>query len=143
MSVVSEIKARIEVDGTPFALIQGAAELASVVDRPDSTPAVFVLAAKEVSQTSPYGTGGFRQRSAIDIAVVIVTDNLSDDQGDAASREIEVLKAYVRSRLVGWQPDAAETPLEHVNGEIVQAAGGTVWFEDVFATETYLEEQIP
>jgi len=70
---------------------------------------------------------------------VIVTSNLSQVNNAAAANDVEVLKAYVRSKLLGFMPEGAADPLEHVEGELQSAIGGTVWFEDVFTTAHYQE----
>ena len=141
MSAVAEIIALIrDAADTPFAMVQGAAQLAQVTDKPRAMPAAFVLAGREASGENPYGTGTIEQRMERDIAVVIVTADLSDAQGATAAGDIEALKAWVRGNLVGFLPSDAEEVTTHVNGEIVQASGGTVWFEDVFSSPTYLRE---
>lgn len=143
MSTVSDIIARLAGAGTPFALVEGAAELAAVTDRPEASPAAFVFVAREASADNETFTGPVEQRCERDIAVAVFTENLSDDTGAAAAADIETLKAFVRGRLLGWTPPEENEPMTHVSGEIVQAAGGAVWFEDVFSSPTYLREVQP
>ena len=137
----ASIIARLEEDGTPFAMIEGAARLADVDDRPNATPACFVVTIEEASAENERATGPVLQRMEADIAVVIITNNLTDRNMGQAATDIEELKAWVRGKLLGFVPDGADEPMEHVSGELVKARGGTVWFEDRFGVATYLEEQ--
>lgn len=139
--IIEEIIARIAGTGTPFAMVEGANELAEVKDRPNSIPAAFVYTATEASKPNERMSGRVLQRTEIDVAVVIVTENLAG-RIDAA-RDIEVLKLWVRNALVGFQPPSASDPMEHAVGQIQQVRDGMVWFEDVFATATYTKETQP
>lgn len=141
MTVVSEIIDRLQDADTPFALVQGAAELSLVKDRPRSTPAAYVLAAKETSGENRRVNGPVYQRLERDVSVIMVASNLSDEDGAAAADDIEALKTYVRGRLVGFLTTDAADPITHVQGEIVQAAKGAVWFEDVFAVSGIIEQE--
>ncbi|WP_425417328.1 phage tail terminator protein [Oricola indica] len=141
MSVVSSVIARLKETGSPFALVEGAVDLAAVDTRPPATPAAYVLAAEEASAENTRATGPVLQRMEADIAVVIITDNLTDRVMGEAAGDIEDLKAWVRGKLIGFEPDGADEPMEHVSGQIVKARSGTVWFDDRFAASTYLEEQ--
>ncbi len=115
---------RLMEPGTPFAMGGGAGELADVTDRPNALPGANIL----------------RQRTEVDFAVVIITENLSQDNNAAAAGDIEALKTYVRSKLLGFKPTGMIEFLQHVDGELQQALGGVVWFEDVFTGAYFLEK---
>jgi len=138
--VIRSIVARLLESGTPFAIAGGAGSLAAVKDRPLQVPAVYVYIASERSAANDRITGVL-QRSGIDISVVIITENLSDTDDFEAAEDIENLKAYVRRKLIGFMADGLDDPLEHVTGELQQAISGTIWFEDVYSSARYLEEQ--
>ncbi|CAD7055443.1 hypothetical protein RHAB21_00719 [Pseudorhizobium halotolerans] len=129
---------RLMEAGTPFRISGGAAQLADVKDAPPQTPAVYVYVAREQS-TPNERMNTILQRTAVDIGVVMVTSNLSKSNNAAAAGDIEALKAYVRQKLLGFLPEGAADPLEHVEGELQSALSGTVWFEDVFSTAHYQE----
>lgn len=136
--MIPSIISRLMESGTPFRISGGAAELADVKTQPNAMPAVFVYRSREQSEASPYIESVY-QRTAVDIAVVIVTGNLSKLNNAAAANDVEALKAYVRSQLLGFMADGAADPLQHVEGELQQALDGAVWFEDVFSTAYYQE----
>lgn len=139
--IVTEIKDRLVARcGGSFAMIGDAIELAVVNERPLASPAVFVVPLREVSADNSRMTG-VMQRSEIDVGVVIIVDNISDTTGAAAGRDLEVLKKAVRAALIGWQPASAEDVITHVSGELTGSREGTVWWEEVFATATYLEDE--
>lgn len=143
MSTIPEIKAALLAPGTPFSFAMGATSLSQVKDRPDGVlPGVFVLTARETSADNERATGPVLQRSERDIMVVIVGENLGDADGDAVQDPLEGWKAWVRSRLIGLVPSDMNEPITHVGGEVVEARGGCVWFEDTFSAPTYLKESI-
>lgn len=140
MSTVDDIKARLFGNGTPFRLVEGAAAMAMVKDRPRAMPAAYVMTTREATAENDRATGPISQRVERDITVVIVCQDISDPRGDAASDQLETLKAWVRGQLIGFVPGGMESPITHVGGELAQAAAGTVWFEDTFSAPYYLEE---
>ncbi|OCJ64011.1 hypothetical protein A6U96_09420 [Agrobacterium tumefaciens] len=138
--MIDSILARLLENETPFAIAGGAAELADVKDRPVNLPAVYVYISHEKSAPNEH-VNILRQRTAFDVAVVIVTENLSRGDNGAARADIEALKSFVRGQLLGFLPAGASDPLEHVEGEIQQALNGVVWFEDVFTSAYYQEKR--
>ena len=126
-----------------FALVEGAGELTEVTDRLANSPAAFVVPTREISGDNERATGGVLQRTEIDFTVVIITDNRSDHRGGAAAADIDPLKAAVRKALIGWVPVGAEDLVTHVGGELSKSRGGSVWWEDTFATAAYLEQETP
>lgn len=141
MSVVAEIRAALEaIDPPVFNYVAGAAEYASLIGEPVSTPAAFVITESDASAENQHMTGGVLQRTETDIAVVIVTRNVSDGTGGAASDDIEDLKQIVRDALVGFEPTDAE-PVEHVEGNLLKAKNGAVWWRELFGTAYFTEEK--
>jgi hypothetical protein len=137
--MIPEVLARLMETGTPFRISGGAGALADVKDTPAATPAVFAFVSEE--RSAPSETfGRTLQRTAASIAVVIVTKNLSQQNNAAAVEDIDALKAYCRRKLIGWVPAPDVEPLEHAAGELQQAFGGTVWFEDAYTTAFYQQE---
>jgi len=137
--IVDEIIARLLDRGTPFAIVEGANELAEVKERPRAIPAAFVYIGTEASQPNERMTGAIMQRTETDVSVLIITENHAG-RVDAA-RDIETLKRFVRGKVIGFVPASAAEPMEHVVGQIQQVRDRMVWFEDVYATATYTEEQ--
>ena len=138
--MIASIIARLKEAGTPFRIVGGAAELADVKDHPPALPAAYAYEARERSAETELINDVF-QRTEVDISVVIVTGNLSKANNAAAADDLTNLKIFVRGQLLGFMPAGAENPLMHVEGELQQAVGGTVWFEDVFITAYYQESQ--
>lgn len=137
--IVDELIARLSATGSPFTIVDGAAALSEVKERPPQTPAAYVYISNEASSANQRATGRVLQNMAIDIAVVIVTSNAAGSLH--VSSDIESLKGFVRAQLVGFVPPSALDPLEHVLGQVVQIKDSMVWFEDVYATAALLEEQ--
>lgn len=141
MSLVQEIITRLKPVETPFKAVSGTADFALIEKHRLGSPAAFVMVAEEVAGDNERINGKVLQRLETDVAVVIVADNLGDARGGAAADDIEDLKTFVRSRLIGFEPADSEEPLTHISGKLLKARSGTVWFEDLFAATSYLEEQ--
>ena len=138
--IVAEIEARlVERCHARFAIIGDAIGLAAVRDRPKASPAAYVVPVREGSGENSRMTGVL-QRTEMDVGVVIIVDNVSDAIGAAAGEDLETLKTAVRAALIGWQPASAEDVITHVSGELTNAKGGTVWWEEQFATAYYQED---
>ena len=143
MSLVSDVITRLEaIDEPPFRIVDGAAAFSAVKDKPRALPAAYVFVKEEASSPTERMTGPVLQRVETDLAVLIIAGNVSDARGAAASADIDVLKDAVRAALVGFVPDASNgEPMQHLSGQLVKVTGGTVWFEDLYAAVTYLQEQ--
>lgn len=139
--IVAEIIARLlERASPPFALVEGAAELAALDkgSAPIAQPAAFVFISEEASAENERVTGVL-QRTELDVSVVVVCGNVSDARGAAAAGGLDPLKTAVRTALLGWQPASADDAITHVGGSLVRAREGFVWWEMTFATAIYLE----
>ncbi|MBO0346041.1 hypothetical protein J0X15_12480 [Roseibium sp. CAU 1637] len=141
MTLVRDIIARLLELQTVFKTVGGAADFSLIEKRRSGTPAAYVMVADEASGENERVTGRILQRLETDIAVVIVTDNLSGARMGQAADDIEGLKAFVRARLIGFEPSDAAEPVSHISGDLIKAHGGAVWFEDRYSVPTYLEEQ--
>lgn len=126
----------------PFAMIEGAARLAAVQQQDSllALPAAFVFALTDTSEPNER-VSNVLQRNTATVGVVIVAGDVSDAIGGAASADVEVLKAEVRRRLIGWQPPSAEDVVTHEGGSLVDMRAGNVWWEDRFRTARYLEDE--
>ncbi|TFF20539.1 hypothetical protein E3C22_16660 [Jiella endophytica] len=139
--IVAEIEQRlVERCQAHFAIIAGAIDLATVKDRPPASPAAYVVPLRDVSADNSR-MSDVLQRTEMDVGVVIIVENVSDATGAAAGQDLEVLKTAVRKALIGWQPASAEDVVTHVSGELTSAKGGTVWWEEQFATAYYQESE--
>lgn len=143
MSLAGDFIARLAaIDPPAFAIVEGADGFASIDTRPTALPAAYVLVEEETSAPNERMTGPVLQRCEADVAVVIVTENVSDHTGAAAAADIEALKAKVRAALVGFVPASAEdgTPVEHISGALLKARGGIIWHRELFAAVSIISE---
>jgi len=140
MSLIDDVMARLNaIDPQPFALIEGAADLAAIDGNP---PALYAFIKEEAAEENTRATGPVLQRCENDIAVVIVTSNVSDATGSAALTDVEALKLATRSALVGFVPQSGVgEPVEYVGGRVLRFRSGWVWVELVFSVASYIEEQ--
>ncbi|WP_437871293.1 phage tail terminator protein [Methylorubrum extorquens] len=140
--IIAQIIERLRAQtDTPFAIVEGAAELASLGNaQPNALPAAYVFTAEEAAEPNDR-IGAVLQRLEIDVAVVIVAGNVSDATGAAAASDMESLKRAARKALVGWQPPAADDVVTNVGARIVRVRDGAVWCEMTFATARYETDQ--
>ncbi|MBN8917740.1 MAG: hypothetical protein J0I31_19255 [Rhizobiales bacterium] len=137
--IVEEIIGRLrELAMPPFALVDGAAALAALVDQPLAVPAAYVFIKEEVSADNERMMGVL-QRTEVDIAVVIIAGNVSDAIGAAGASDLEPLKAAMRAHLVGWQPPSAADAITHIGGQLIRNRAGRVWWEMTLGTAFYIE----
>lgn len=143
MSDLHEFKARLLEAGTPFFNVRGATSMAQIKDKPAGPlPQAFVLVAEEMAQDNTRMTGSVLQRLERDIAVVIVAEHLGDADGADVADPLELLKAYVLSRLIGWQSSSMVDVVTYVRGEAMEAVDGCVWFAAFYSAPTQIEEAV-
>ncbi|MEM6381651.1 MAG: hypothetical protein AAF739_03180 [Pseudomonadota bacterium] len=143
MSFIPAMVDRLLQPGTPFLAVQGAIDFASIKSHNLGSPSAYLFAKDEASGDNERMTGPVLQRLESDVAVVIVVQNVTDAVMGAAADELEPLKTYVRSKLIGFVPDGLDEPIVHVSGQLITAANSTVYFEDVYGVTSYLQEQSP
>lgn len=138
--MIAAIIERLKAEASPpFSIVEGSADLASLgAGQPNAMPAAYVFVAEEAAEENSR-VNAVMQRMEIDVSVVVITSNVSDVQGAAASVEIETLKKAVRRALVGWQPEGADDVITNVGSRLVRVREGAVWVEMTFATATYEE----
>jgi hypothetical protein len=139
MSLIASIIGRLKGSGTPFKEVAGAIEFAAIEKRRRAVPAAYVLIAEEAASDNSRSTGGVLQELASDIAVILVAENLTDGRMSAAAGDIEALKGWVRTRLIGFVPAGTDAELIFISGKLLKARSGTVWFEDLYGATSYLE----
>lgn len=132
--MISEIRDLLLVAGTPFALVEGVVALSQITDRPTAMPAAYVVPLRAASSANQYATGPTVQRTADDIGVIIIFENLAQPLGEPGTDELEALYTWVRNQLVGAVIHDDFDPIEHIDGELVKARGGVVWWQESFGT---------
>ncbi|TIY11028.1 MAG: hypothetical protein E5V16_08160 [Mesorhizobium sp.] len=144
MTLSSEFQQRLrDIDPPLFRLVEGAAAWASLNGEPKTTPAAFVLVEEEHSGENQRMTGNVLQRTEADVAVIIVTRNVSDGTGGAAADDIEILKDAVRGALIGFEPTSVNNAdvVEHISSNLLKAKNGHVWQRELFGAGYYLVEK--
>lgn len=142
MSIVGEVLTRLQAITPAFAIVSGAVELAAVKGRPNALPAAYAYIRQEMAGPNLRMTGPVLQPLELDVAVVVITENLSDLAGDELGEDLEVLKVRVRDALLGMVPGGTQdgTPVEYVSAEVVKIGAGVVWCEMVFSASLYICE---
>lgn len=124
-----------------FALIERAAGLLALDGQLPTVPALYVYMGEEGGSANSRANG-VRQDVECDVVCLIVTSQLADRTGGAASGEIEALKSAVRDCLIGYQPDEQSRPITLGGGTLIRARQGQIWWEYQFTT-SYMIEALP
>lgn len=127
------------IDPQVFRVMAGAAEFASLPPNkpPPALPAAYVVPLDELA-------GAVRamnitsQNVKAQVGVVIVVGALQDAKGGQAVADLQTARAAVRGALYGVEPAADHEPFTFVQGELLRAGGGLVWWQDTFETEFQL-----
>lgn len=140
--MIAEIQQRLRnAQDTPFALVEGAVSLAALKDRPTAMPAAFVIPVRAASSPNQRATGAILQKTESDVGVVIIFENLTSPLYEDGADELESLYRFVREQLLGFEPGDDGEPLQHIDGELVKARGGIVWWQETFGTGHYQESK--
>lgn len=139
MSLARLIRDQLRAELVPATLkmVEGAAEW-SGLKRPSPaarTPCAYVLPASFEPGPNGLAGGAVRQSVARTVAVLIVASNLRDARGDAAAQDLDELLGQVITTLHGWKPSASDTALLLGAGELVDASGGLVVWQQQFTSE--------
>lgn len=125
--------------GTPsWHSVAGLMALSELADRPPKRlPALFVVPLSEQARPDVRGSGPALQTLKVELGVVLVVAARNQQQPD-----LTPLRAEIRQRLFGWQPDDTAEPLALAGGQLMSVQSGSVAWLDTFHTE-YTEDANP
>lgn len=139
MSLARLIRDRLRAALVPTTLrmVEGSAEWAGLATPPPAarTPCAYVLPASFDPGPNGLAGGAVRQSVAQTVAVMLVASNLRDARGEAAALDLDALLEEVIATLHGWKPSAADTALLLGAGELLDASGGLVVWQQQFTSE--------
>lgn len=117
--------------------VEGAAEWSGLATPPPAarTPCAYVLPASLEPGANGLAGGSVRQSVAQTVAVMIIASNLRDARGEAAAKDLDALLMQVIDTLHGWKPSDADTALLLGAGELLDASGGLVVWQQQFTSE--------
>lgn len=119
-------------------LVEGLAEWSVLDEPPLLTPAAYVLPGTTDPRPNGLAAGGFRQQLREAAQVVLLTRNLRDPNGAAATQDLVAIRDAVRTSLLGWVPAPGWEPLELVSGGLMGMEADAVVWRDVVASETQI-----
>lgn len=121
--------------------IFGAADLAAAAGARPRVPALFVLREDERARPNERLQGPALQAVRHHVSVVAAVRNVRDPRGEAADAELLSLRQEVMAALLGWIPPDCQTPVEYAHGRRLGFDDQVLWWGDVFATGSYLEQR--
>lgn len=139
--MIDAVIARLKECAPSLKSVESAAELAALTVAPPlhRMPAAYVIPLAERAGDNLAATLVTRQRVATQIGVVlVVAGRIADAKGGAQVVAIQTPREEIRAALLGWEPVAGHEPLQYVGGELLEFAGGAVWWQDDFATAYHI-----
>lgn len=122
-------------------LVAGALDWAALEQPPPQHlwPACYVLPFASGAGANGLAAGGFRQRLEETVAILLVTGNLRDARGEAASTDLVAIRDTVRASLLGWSPGTAWEPLELRAGSLHAVIDGVAIWRDQLVSRTQFQ----
>jgi len=102
------------------------------------TPAAYVLPLAEDARPSGTGTMLVRQLVIRRFGVLLAVSAKNDRHGSKAEDALDTLRGAVHAALLGWAPNTEHEPVSYLRGRLVDIVGGAVWWQDEYATDTWL-----
>lgn len=135
--MLGDIAARLKAMVPALRDVKGIADYAALTGTPPAhlLPAAYVVLLDETAQpsaTSPYVMQLVTVRMGI---MLVVQGAQADATGGAAAQSLSGLRAAVRQALLGWRPAGAEGGLEYVSGDLMELAGGCLFWADTYQTD--------
>lgn len=114
------------------------AELVKSGNLPKALPAGWVLPLGEDAEPAADMAGGFRQRVAETVGVVLVHRVAGDATGKKARLAVDHLADGVKQSLIAWEPVAGIDALEYRRARLLSMNSGAVFLQLEFLTHWYL-----
>ncbi len=113
-----------------------------------AVPAAYVIPLDD--HTEPQRSqNGYRQVLRDSFAVVMAISNSADERGQGAINSVHDLRAELWKALLGWEMDAAYSPIEYEGGQLLHLDRARLYYQCEFAADveivtpdTYHGEQL-
>jgi len=139
MTVFDEVIVRLRQEVSSLRLVAGAADFAAAMDTPSppQSPSAWVVPLADSAGANAL-VGVVSQALTSRVGVVTALRKVTDARGEHALIDLADVVGAERVALLGWAPDADHDPLEFARGQLISLKGGTVWWQDEWATESEL-----
>lgn len=114
------------------------AELVKTDNLPKAMPAAWVLPIGEDAEPAADMAGGFRQRVAETVGIVLVHRVAGDATGKKARLAIDNLADEVKQSLIAWAPVDGIDPFEYRRARLLAMNAGAVFLQLDFLTRWYI-----
>lgn len=104
------------------------------------SPSAYVLPIGDNAEANRFAAGAHIQRITDTIGVLIVVRDMSDPKGGTAAESFSALRNVVRDKLVAWTPSANDTPIELVDGRVVDMINGELWWLERYRSQYHLRK---
>lgn len=134
------IRIRLKDAIPDFRCVEGAGELAPILERAQFTESAYVFYDNLTANQNEIAVGGHSQRIFVRFSVAYWVRELSDQRGEAVADVVEVRRDQVLAALVGWAyGDSIIDPISYLGSNLIRYTpeGSQLW-ADKFITSAYL-----
>lgn len=118
---------------TQLKLVSGAAEFGALFDSIQTAPAAFVI--ESVTEPGESLTcGPVLQEVNTTITVMIAVTTSRDSTGAASNQDLDTIRSLIRSKLLGWSPEAGALGYSLGVGRLMTYRPGLMWWSDTYHT---------
>lgn len=134
MDAVSEVIERLRAGSPPWKDVKGLLALSDLSNQSlNRTPTLFVTPIQERALPDVRGSGPALQTISLTLGIICI-----ERAGNRGEPDLQPLRAEIRRRLFGFQPDGFEAFIL-AGGQLLNVTSGQVAWIDKFTTE-YTED---
>jgi hypothetical protein len=137
-AVIGRLSATVEELHQRVEDVVDLAELVKANILPKAMPAAWVLPIGEDAEPAADMAGGFRQRVAETVGVVLVHRVAGDATGKKSRLAVDLLADEVKTALIAWAPVDGIDPFEYRRARLLAMNAGAVFLQVDFLTRWYL-----
>lgn len=103
-------------------------------------PCAFVIPLDDAPQQST-AQNSVRQTMTDSFAVVVATDNTTDERGQNSAHSVDALRAELWAALLGWQPAERYDGINYEGGQILGLDRARLWYQFEFGAAMEIEPE--
>lgn len=144
--MMAEIIARLKAQAGSLKQVEGAVELAALIDQNivptvSRRPAAYVVPLSDQGGRNILTRPAVRQKITVRFGVLTMLGNVADPRGEASSIAIEAQLAENIAALLGWKPAATDSPVIYTDGRLAGFRSGVVIWLQRFTTGRHISGQ--
>lgn len=128
--------------GNVFKFVGGSADIPAANVMLKTFPALFVIPLADSAAPNSLAGQALSQKVTERFGVVSAVRNVADATGEHALNDLQGVRTQIKSKLLGWVPNAECEQVTYLGGNLVKLDNDAVlWWLDTFET-SYLERVV-